>query len=84
MYASEEKRLVIGKLMEDHMKSLEAEDRFHGEVDGGLEAPTVYLWCLYYLAQHYDLQGEIRYDGSKDDLDWRLDFRYSRSRLDLR
>jgi len=58
LYASDEKRLMIGELMENHMNSLEAGDRFHGDVEGVLEAPTVYLWCLYFLAQHYDLQGD--------------------------
>jgi len=58
LYVSDEKRRVIGELMENHLKSLEAGDRFYGETEGGLEAPTVYLWCLYFLAQHYDLQGD--------------------------
>ena len=60
LYVCDEKKRVIEELMENHLQSLDSVDRFHGEeASEVLEAPTVYLWCLYYLAQHYDYNGKI-------------------------
>jgi len=59
LYVCDEKKRVIEELMENHLQSLDSVDRFHGEeASEVLEAPTVYLWCLYYLAQHYDYNGD--------------------------
>ena len=59
LYVDEGKRRTIEELMESHLLWLECSDKFTGESGGELEAPTVYLWCLYFLAQHYDLQGNV-------------------------
>ncbi|ORX62151.1 N-terminal acetyltransferase A, auxiliary subunit [Hesseltinella vesiculosa] len=51
-YGDNKKQAVIAGLVEGYGATLEAEGSF--EPNGTKEPPTALLWCLYYLAQHYD------------------------------
>ncbi|KAI8344094.1 NMDA receptor-regulated protein 1-domain-containing protein [Chlamydoabsidia padenii] len=51
-YSNENKQKVVAELVESYGASLEKNGSF--EENGPKEPPTALLWCLYYLAQHYD------------------------------
>ncbi|KAI8093113.1 NMDA receptor-regulated protein 1-domain-containing protein [Halteromyces radiatus] len=56
-YADEKKQKVIADLVESYSVSLEKFESF--EEKGAKEPPTALLWCLYYLAQHYDYHRQL-------------------------
>ncbi|KAM0786902.1 hypothetical protein ACM66B_002326 [Microbotryomycetes sp. NB124-2] len=58
LYADDEKRAIIGQLAEDFRSSLESSSSFAQTAsEESVEGSTVYLWTLYFLAQHYSTIG---------------------------
>ncbi|ORZ08448.1 NMDA receptor-regulated protein 1-domain-containing protein [Absidia repens] len=56
-YSNEKKQKTITELVESYVTSLEKNGSF--EENGSKEPPTALLWCLYYLAQHYDYHRQL-------------------------
>mmetsp|Transcript_1029 Transcript_1029/g.2114 ORF Transcript_1029/g.2114 Transcript_1029/m.2114 type:complete len:485 (-) Transcript_1029:4949-6403(-) len=49
---------ALGDLVEGYLKCLEQNQSF-GPSSDEKELPTVTLWCMFYLAQHYDMAGKL-------------------------
>ncbi|KAK4052800.1 hypothetical protein OIV83_002087 [Microbotryomycetes sp. JL201] len=59
LYADSEKRAIIGELAEEFRSSLESSSTFSQTAsDDSVEGSTVYLWTVYFLAQHYSTIGD--------------------------
>ncbi|KAI9303102.1 NMDA receptor-regulated protein 1-domain-containing protein [Cunninghamella echinulata] len=68
-YTNEKKKKIISELVESYGTSLEKHSSF--EENGAKEPPTALLWCLYYLAQHYDSQQQ--YDKALETINKAID-----------
>jgi N-alpha-acetyltransferase 15/16, NatA auxiliary subunit len=56
LYVDPKKEMIIEKLVEEYLQNLKMHNTFtkSSSVGDEIEQPTVYLWTLYLLAQHYD------------------------------
>ncbi|PIK37160.1 putative N-alpha-acetyltransferase 15, NatA auxiliary subunit [Apostichopus japonicus] len=59
LYKDPEKVTIIERLLTGYLESLESVSKFSAEdeTNGEKESPTVFLWTLFFLAQHYDYLG---------------------------
>lgn len=63
LYADEDKARTIEQLAEGYLAKLESDDAAltlpNGDASPKKDAPTSYLWTLYFLAQHFDYRREL-------------------------
>ncbi|KAI9277379.1 NMDA receptor-regulated protein 1-domain-containing protein [Sporodiniella umbellata] len=56
-YSNADKQRTIEELVVSYKTSLEKDGSFGSSLEK--EPPTALLWCLYYLAKHYDHHGQL-------------------------
>jgi len=56
LYTDPDKVKIITELLEGYLKCLRSDSKF--SPDGELEAPSAYIWALYYLGHHHDHLGQ--------------------------
>ena len=56
LYVDPKKEIIVEELVEEYLQNLKTHKTFtkSSSVGDEIEEPTVYLWTLYLLAQHYD------------------------------
>lgn len=62
LYKKKEKVAIIERLLLSYLESLESVGKFNkdDETNGEKESPTVFLWTLFFLGQHYDYLGQTQ------------------------